>query len=119
MPYADKELTCQQCGKKFIFTVAEQRRLAERGLGSLEPKFCPDCRNEGQVKLIGRVKWFNPHKGWGFITKANGEDIFVHHEGIEGKGFKTLEEGQGVEFDIEETPKGPQAVHVSPLPAAS
>ena len=65
-------------------------------------------------KPIGQVKWFDAIKGWGFITKANGEDIFVHHSGVEGYG--TLQEGQRVEFQIEQTPKGPAAVEVVPLP---
>ncbi len=117
MPYVDKRLICQQCGAEFIFTVAEQRQLAERGLEDFEPKFCPACRSKGEVKLIGQVKWFDPRKGWGFITKADGEDIFVHRTGI--RGPKTLKKGQRVEFKVKETPKGPQAVHVSPLPAAS
>lgn len=93
--------------------------MAERGLEVFEPKFCPACRSKGEARFIGHVKWFSSQKGYGFITKADGEDVFVHHTGIEGEGFKTLEEGQRVEFEVEETPKGPQAVHVSPLPAAS
>ena len=66
------------------------------------------------VKLLGQVKWFDAIKGWGFITKASGEDIFVHHSNIEGRG--TLQDGQKVEFLVEEGPKGPAAVEVVPLP---
>ena len=117
MNYSDKMLTCEQCGSQFVFTVTEQRGMAERGVEVFEPKFCSRCRavEEPGVKLIGRVKWFEVQKGWGFITKANGEDIFVHHTGIEGYG--TLQDGQKVEFRIEQTPKGPAAVEVVPLPA--
>jgi len=61
----------------------------------------------------GVVKWFNAPKGYGFITRENGEDIFVHYSGISGEGFKSLKEGDAVVFDIEETDKGPQAVNVS------
>jgi CspA family cold shock protein len=61
------------------------------------------------------VKWFNEAKGYGFITREDGDDIFVHYTGIEGQGFRSLEEGQRVEFEIEETARGPQAVHVIPL----
>ncbi|MBF0502439.1 MAG: cold-shock protein [Candidatus Ozemobacteraceae bacterium] len=61
----------------------------------------------------GTVKWFNETKGYGFITRANGEkDAFVHHRSIMGTGFKTLEENQEVEFEIENGPKGPQAINV-------
>jgi CspA family cold shock protein len=64
--------------------------------------------------LEGRVKWFNEKKGYGFITRNDGgEDVFVHYSGINGDGFKTLEEGDLVEFEIKDTPKGPQAVNVS------
>ncbi|MGX7200636.1 cold-shock protein [Enterococcus nangangensis] len=60
----------------------------------------------------GTVKWFNAEKGFGFIQQENGNDVFVHFSAIEGDGFKTLEEGQAVNFDIETTDRGPQAAHV-------
>jgi cold shock protein len=60
----------------------------------------------------GTVKWFNESKGFGFIAREDGEDIFVHHTSISGTGFKTLSEGQAVTFDVEKTPKGPRAVNV-------
>ncbi|MCT6893772.1 MAG: cold-shock protein [Bombilactobacillus mellifer] len=60
----------------------------------------------------GTVKWFNPEKGYGFLTRENGDDVFVHFSSIQGEGFKTLSEGEPVTFDIEDTPRGPQAVNV-------
>ncbi|HOO32620.1 MAG TPA: cold shock domain-containing protein [Thermotogota bacterium] len=60
----------------------------------------------------GTVKWFNTQKGYGFITKDSGEDVFVHYSAIKGDGFKNLEEGQAVEFEIQEGNKGPQAADV-------
>ncbi|MCD6253741.1 MAG: cold-shock protein [Thermotogae bacterium] len=63
--------------------------------------------------MRGTVKWFNPKKGYGFITKEDGTDVFVHYSAINMKGFKTLEEGQKVEFDIVDGPKGPQASNVT------
>jgi len=60
----------------------------------------------------GTVKWFNDAKGYGFITPENGADVFVHHSSIQGEGFKTLKEGQKVEFNIEKGPKGDQATNV-------
>lgn len=60
-----------------------------------------------------KVKWFNNAKGFGFIENVEGEkDIFVHYKHIEGDGYRTLDEGQPVEFEVEQGPKGPQAIHV-------
>ena len=63
----------------------------------------------------GTVKWFNNQKGYGFITPENGKDVFVHHTAIQGEGYKSLEEGQQVEFEIEKGPKGEQATNVVKL----
>ncbi|HIC96521.1 MAG: cold-shock protein [Candidatus Bipolaricaulia bacterium] len=63
----------------------------------------------------GTVKWFNNAKGYGFITQDNGDELFVHFTGIKGQGFRTLREGQAVQFDIEQDAKGPRAVNVVPL----
>lgn len=60
----------------------------------------------------GTVKWFNNQKGYGFITAEDGKDVFVHFSGLNMEGFKTLEEGASVEFDISDGAKGPQAVNV-------
>ena len=60
----------------------------------------------------GTVKWFNDQKGFGFISQENGPDVFVHFSAISGQGFKTLTEGQRVEFDVTQGPKGPQASNV-------
>ena len=60
----------------------------------------------------GKVKWFNNQKGYGFITPENGNDVFVHYSAIKGDGYKTLEEGQAVEFEIVEGEKGKQAANV-------
>ena len=60
----------------------------------------------------GKVKWFNNQKGYGFITQESGEDVFVHFSAIQGDGFKTLEENQEVEFEIQQGDKGEQAINV-------
>lgn len=63
----------------------------------------------------GKVKWFNNQKGYGFIALESGNDVFVHHSAIQGEGYKTLQEGQEVEFEIEKGEKGEQAVNVVKL----
>lgn len=63
----------------------------------------------------GTVKWFNNQKGYGFISDSEGKDVFVHYSGIAGDGFKSLDEGQEVEYDVLEGQKGPQAVNVTKL----
>jgi len=63
-------------------------------------------------RQTGTVKWFNATKGYGFITPDEGRDVFVHYSGIRGTGYRSLEEGQRVEFEVVESPKGPQAQDV-------
>jgi CspA family cold shock protein len=63
----------------------------------------------------GTVKWFNNQKGYGFITTEANKDVFVHHSAIQGDGYKTLNEGQQVEFEVQQGPKGEQAVNVVKL----
>ena len=70
------------------------------------------------AKITGTVKWFSDSKGYGFIEREGGDDVFVHHSSIEGHGFKTLAEGERVEFDVLEEPKGPKAQNVVRLDAA-
>jgi CspA family cold shock protein len=63
----------------------------------------------------GTVKWFNESKGFGFITKEDGGDVFVHYSAIKGNGFKTLAEGQAVSFEVVDGPKGPKAENVTKI----
>ncbi|MBP1932565.1 cold-shock protein CspD [Ammoniphilus resinae] len=65
--------------------------------------------------MQGKVKWFNAEKGFGFIEREDGDDVFVHFSAIQGDGFKTLEEGQAVEFEIVQGARGPQAANVVKL----
>ena len=64
-------------------------------------------------RIKGTVKWFNGTKGYGFIARENGPDVFVHYSAIRGSGFRSLEEGQKVEFNVEQGPKGLQASNVT------
>jgi CspA family cold shock protein len=67
------------------------------------------------VTTRGTVKWFSDEKGFGFISQEGGDDVFVHFSGIAGEGYRSLTEGQEVEFDVTEGPKGKQAENVRPL----
>ena len=66
-------------------------------------------------RLMGTVKWFNATKGYGFIGRDDGEDVFVHFSAVEMEGYRRLKEGQKVEFSVEQGPKGLQAANVIPL----
>ena len=68
-------------------------------------------------RVIGTVKWFNPSKGYGFIAHNDGKDVFVHYSAIQMEGYRTLAEGDQVEFTIEDGAKGPQAVNVTKVMA--
>lgn len=63
-------------------------------------------------RVTGTVKWFSREKGYGFISRESGDDVFVHYSSIEGSGFRNLDEGEQVEFEVEQSPKGPQAANV-------
>src|ERR1700742_3667122 len=67
------------------------------------------------MRITGKVKWFNNAKGYGFIEREGGSDVFVHYSAIQGDGFRSLEEGQAVEFEIVDGPKGPQAGNVTKI----
>jgi CspA family cold shock protein len=80
-----------------------------RGPGVLRSK-----KEGGKAMAMGKVKWFNDRKGYGFISQEDGPDVFVHFSAIQTDGFKTLSEGQVVEFEVVEGPKGLQAANVLP-----
>ena len=69
----------------------------------------------GSQRVIGTVKWFNDAKGYGFLAQDGGKDVFVHHSAIVAEGFRTLAEGDKVEFSIEQGPKGPSAANVQKI----
>jgi CspA family cold shock protein len=65
--------------------------------------------------IEGTVKWFNESKGFGFLSQEGGPDVFVHHSEIRAEGYRTLDEGQKVQFEVVESPKGPRAANVTPV----
>jgi CspA family cold shock protein len=73
---------------------------------------CGNPHEEETIMEQGKVKWFNAEKGFGFIEREAGEDVFVHFSAIQGEGFKSLDEGQSVTFEVEQGQRGPQATNV-------
>jgi CspA family cold shock protein len=79
--------------------------------GRIDASFCEEGIR--QMKEKGTVKWFNAAKGYGFIQRENGEDVFVHFSAIQSQGYRTLDEGSRVEFEVTKGPKGLQATNVT------
>lgn len=119
MTYRDTLVTCQECGKTFVFTVEVQRRLAEQGGEPSVPELCEACTRRIKYggRLHGRIKWFNLEKGFGFIAQDDGPELFVHRAGVpltDQGALPGLPDGLEVLYDVMDTPKGPQAVKVTP-----
>jgi cold shock protein len=91
------------------------RRVAEGGrAGDMAAHHAATMQGrKSTMRITGKVKWFNNAKGYGFIERDGGSDVFVHFSAVQGNGFRTLEEGQAVEFEIVDGPKGPQAGNVT------
>jgi len=89
----------------------------ERRIINIEKHICVIVVEVGRYMSEGTVKWFNSRKGYGFIAAADGKDVFVHYSSISSEGYKTLEEGDPVTFDIVQGEKGPRAENVVPLSA--
>ena len=117
MPYRDTWATCEECGKQFVFTVEEQRRLDNMGL-EVEPSRCPECRENKTMEALedgeqrGVVKWYESKKRYGFITMRTGDDIFFHKNAIAEGGEDDYKEGVQVTFTVTESDKGPEASEV-------
>jgi CspA family cold shock protein len=94
-----------------------QAVLIYRHLGTCFEGTSTTCKGRKIVsdRETGTVKWFNGSKGFGFISREGASDVFVHYSAIQMEGFKTLDEGQRVEFSVEQGAKGPQAVNVVPI----
>ena len=119
MNFRDTLVTCEECGKQFVFTVEKQRQMAERGEEVVLPTLCEADTQRVKYggKLHGRIKWFDLEKGYGFIARDDGPELFFHRTGVplaDDGTLPPLEEGQEVSYEVMDTPKGPQAVQVRP-----
>lgn len=114
MNFRDQQLTCPLCKGTFIFTVTEQRQLVESGQEILPPDRCSRCRTRDPEtgRWTGQVKWFSGEKGYGFIVKPDGDEIFFHRSQIVGESPVSLEEGTPVTFEQVSTERGPEANQV-------
>src|SRR5918997_222242 len=97
------------CAPKLICGFGTARDPA----GPLSPEDPRSKQGRRTMRITGKVKWFNNAKGYGFIEREGGSDVFVHYSAISGNGFRSLEEGQAVEFEIVDGPKGPEAGNVT------
>jgi CspA family cold shock protein len=88
---------------------------ADASVGADVDRYLQDHGGRDKYMTVGTVKWFNAEKGYGFIAPESGEDVFVHFSAIQSAGYRSLDEGQAVEFDVTSGPKGPQAANVRPL----
>src|SRR4026209_525454 len=95
-----------------FFCTPSRSQRTRRGVNVALTAAC-HARQASSMRITGKVKWFNNAKGYGFIEREGGNDVFVHFSAIQGSGFRTLEEGQQVEFEIVDGPKGPQAGNVT------
>jgi CspA family cold shock protein len=98
-----------------VLALQGNARLASRAAFFAGKSTAKEYARQMSERIIGTVKWFSDPKGYGFIQRDDGPDVFVHFSAIQGEGYKSLKEGQQVEFTIEEGPKGPQAANVIKL----
>ncbi len=113
--YRDEMHVCEGCGKSFVFTVEEQRAQEQLGLPVTAPTYCPQCRKAAPPQPglhPGVVKWYNSEKAYGFLTRAEGGEIFFHKSGVTGDPETTLREGAQVWYEVQETERGLQAYNV-------
>lgn len=117
MNFRDQRLTCEVCGKSFIFTVTEQRKLSESGEAVTQTR-CPSCRLQDSEtgRWLGQIKWFSYEKGYGFIVKPNADEIFFHRSQVVDEPLVSLEEGTQVTFEQVKTDRGSEAQQVKVVP---
>jgi CspA family cold shock protein len=114
MPDQLRVIECQRCGRGFVLTATYRDWLARRGAQVVVPVLCPTCYlKDGPLpKQHGTVKWFDPHRHYGFIVAGEGEEIFFHQRQILRGRPNDACEGQEVRFHMRYSPKGPEALNV-------
>jgi CspA family cold shock protein len=115
MAYRDQSVSCKECGKQFIYRVEEQRQQDVMGLEIVAPEKCPECRIEEDVTpglRPGLIKWYRDDKHFGFLTQADGSEIFFHRSAVDGNAAEILHENVAVWYEVTKTEKGLQAINI-------
>jgi len=115
VPYRDQFVTCGHCGKQFVFSIEDQRRQELLGFEIIRPELCADCCKKVPPQpglRPGLIKWYQEEKGFGFLTQADGSEIFFHRSAVEEGLLPELKERTPVWYEIEITERGPQAINV-------
>lgn len=116
MAYQDQMLTCETCGKSFVYRVEEQRHQEELGFEPEIPTVCPDCRSTVTIEPglhEGVIKWYRDDKHFGFIVQRNGGEVFFHRTNYLGDDpAAQLQEGTAVWYELQDSDRGPMAVNV-------
>ncbi len=115
MVYRDEWVTCEACGKTFIYRIEEQRRQVELGFPIETPRLCVACRAQealGPGLRAGVVRWVREDKHFGFIIQRDGSNIFFHHSDVEGDPEQVMRENARVWYEVITTERGPQAINV-------
>jgi CspA family cold shock protein len=115
-----ESVTCQRCGSGFVLTETYLDLIRRRGGRVIVPRLCPTCflRAGPMPKKRGRIRWFDPHKRYGFIAVEDGEEAFFHQEQFMEDNGQAPREGQCVEFHLHYPPKGPEALNVDLVEAS-
>jgi len=115
MAFRDQEVTCKECGKSFIYRVEEQRKQTNMEIEQIAPELCPDCRVQEDVTpglRPGTIKWYREDKHFGFLTQADGTEVFFHASGVDGNASEILREDVPIWYEVTKTERGLQAINI-------
>jgi CspA family cold shock protein len=115
MAFRDQALQCKECGNQFIYRVEEQRQQVNIGLEQIAPDLCPDCRLQDDATpglRPGIIKWYRDDKHFGFVTQADGSEIFFHRSAVEEDAIEILHEDVPVWYEVTKTDRGLQAINI-------
>lgn len=115
MAYRDRVEICEKCGNAFIYRIEEQRQQENMGFNQSPPELCPECRALGDVTpglRPGVIKWYRDDKHFGFLTQADGTEVFFHRSAVDGNAADILHEDVAVWYELTKTERGLQAINI-------